>query len=121
MRPLVLVEDNESISEVLTEYLSGEGFVVHGVAETARRGLEILAELNELAVVLLDLVLPDASGEAFLDTLRSWGIDHRVIVISAAMPSRLAAARISPLVVEVFSKPFETSTLIQAIRRAAGD
>ena len=118
MRSLVLVEDNENISEVLAEYLSFEGFVVH-TAGTAKRGLELLAEMDELALVLLDLVLPDASGEAFLDALQSWGIDHRVIVISAVVPHRLDAVRTHPLVVGAFPKPFNLEELSAALRAAA--
>ena len=119
MRPLVLVEDHESISEVLAELLSMEGFSVvqTRTAEEARRALRAL---REPAVVLLDLVLPDEPGETVLEAL-THGHAHAVIVISAASPARLEATRGHPRVRGVFAKPFPIDELLAAIRRSAND
>lgn len=120
MRPVVLVDSDAITSKFLAEYLQDEGFRVF-IAGTAEGGLELLANLNEPSVVLMELVLPDAPGEAFLEALALWGREHRVIVMSSVLSHRLEDARASPLVVAALPEPFGLEELEAKVREAAGD
>ena len=60
LRTVLLVEDEESITEPLQEALAREGFAA-SVARTAAEALR-LAQAEPHDVVLLDVMLPDGSG-----------------------------------------------------------
>lgn len=57
---LLIIEDDEAIRDVLTYSLKGEGYQVYG-AGTGKGGLRLL-EQTEPDALLLDVMLPDASG-----------------------------------------------------------
>jgi two-component system, OmpR family, response regulator RegX3 len=68
-RAILLIEDEESISEPLSAALRQEGFDVR-VADTAEAGLEAFkARPHDL--VLLDVMLPDGDGKDVLREIRS--------------------------------------------------
>jgi two-component system, OmpR family, response regulator RegX3 len=75
-RTVLLVEDEESITEPLQEALAREGFD----ASVARTAAEALARARELDpdVVLLDVMLPDGSG---FDVCRELRRESRVPII----------------------------------------
>ena len=61
---LLLVEDEPDLKEALEEYLGACGFSVTS-AETAKEAF-LSAEVTPPRIVLSDLSLPDARGDAFL-------------------------------------------------------
>jgi len=76
MKSLLLVEDDERISQPLVRMLQAEGFRVHHV----EAGEAALAAVNETApdLVLLDLSLPDIDG---LDVCRRLRATHPILPI----------------------------------------
>jgi two-component system response regulator RegX3 len=68
-RRILLIEDEESISEPLERALGREGFDV-AVAATAAAGRERLRD-DEPDLVLLDVMLPDGDGRDILREIRS--------------------------------------------------
>ena len=65
---VVLIEDEESISEPLAAALNASGFAV-SVAATGAQGLELVGSQSP-QIVLLDLGLPDMDGRDVCRTLR---------------------------------------------------
>jgi DNA-binding response OmpR family regulator len=84
---VLVVEYEEPSREFLAQQLTDDGFEVFA-ADRARRALE-LAETTRLDLVLLDAVLPDASGFEVCTRLREsppgggWNRDVPVIMVSA--------------------------------------
>ena len=78
---ILLVEDEGDIAQPLQENLELEGFRVV-VAPTGGAAIKA-AQCDEPGLVILDLMLPDTSGEAVLRTLRSDGFDGPVLILSA--------------------------------------
>lgn len=68
VRPILLIDDDRDMAEMLAEYLGPEGFAVH-LAYTAARGLERLQE-GGLVLVILDVMLPDRDGFSALHEIR---------------------------------------------------
>lgn len=64
-RPLLIVDDDQDIREMLSDYLEAEGYSVTSVA-TGEEALERLAS-RRYRLVILDIMLPGMSG---LDVLR---------------------------------------------------
>ncbi|MCK4807591.1 MAG: response regulator, partial [Candidatus Aegiribacteria sp.] len=68
---LLIVEDDESLASLLKEYLQRHGFIV-SLLHKGSRALETVLETNP-DLVILDLMLPDASGLDICRELRaSW-------------------------------------------------
>lgn len=57
---ILIIDDDESLAEMLTEYLTGRGLQVDARAR-ARTGLEALSE-SQYDAVILDVMLPDGDG-----------------------------------------------------------
>ena len=81
MSELLLIDDDQELCELLTSWLSQEGFQVRACYDglTARKAL---AESNPDAVVL-DVMLPDGSGLELLKQLRTDYPDLPVLMLSA--------------------------------------
>lgn len=83
-RPTILVVDDEKpLADLYVTWLEDEYDVL--VEYGGEPALETLSEAR-IDVVLLDRQMPDLSGDEVLVTLRDWGIDARVSMVSAARP-----------------------------------
>lgn len=67
-KKILVVEDEEKIMEVLKAFLESKGFIVIA-AENGRKALELFDREN-ITLVLLDLMLPELSGEEVCRQLR---------------------------------------------------
>ncbi|MCA1830230.1 MAG: response regulator [Actinomycetota bacterium] len=119
-KPLILVvEDDPSVQNLLTMLLEGEGFEVI----TARDGLEGLVkmELQHPSLMVLDLMMPNVSGDRMIEEIRS---DPRlksvpIIVVSGrhdvhdAFDDVLGEGN-------VFAKPLDPSKLIERVEEILG-
>lgn len=76
MEPVLIVDDDEGLCELLRERLRGEGFALEA-AYDGERGLE-RALSGEHALVILDLMLPRLRG---LDVLRRLRVTSRIPVL----------------------------------------
>lgn len=119
-KPLILVvEDDPSVQNLLTMLLEGEGFDVIA----ARDGLEGLVkmELQHPALLVLDLMMPNVSGDRMIEEVRA---DPRlkavpIIVVSGrhdvhdAFDDVLGAEN-------VFAKPLDPAKLIERVEEILG-
>jgi CheY-like chemotaxis protein len=113
---VLVADDDEAVRAVLSTALQDEGF---GVA-VARDGSEALHAVRSahdaVAVVLLDLMMPNASGWWFLEALGRAGVRRpRVVVVTALDPARV---RLPVGVDAVVRKPFVLDHVIAAVRTA---
>jgi two-component system, sensor histidine kinase and response regulator len=84
IEPLALiVEDDEDINEIFGQALASAGFSIHSVRD-GQAALEFLKGMVP-HVVILDLHLPNVSGEAILKYIRSTpGLEKVRVVITTA-------------------------------------
>lgn len=78
---IVLIEDDQAISEFLTDVLSEQGYQVHNETRGAA-GLQLVEQLEPDAV-LLDLFLPDIKGETICRHIKDNYPEIKVIMITA--------------------------------------
>ncbi|MEC5317148.1 response regulator transcription factor [Enterococcus casseliflavus] len=114
---ILLIEDNEEIRCAIDSSLKKEGYKTISVA-TAEEGLLFLKK-QEVNLILLDLMLPKMSGEAFLYHL---GENNTVpIVVISAMNDEFTQIKLyNKKIEEYIVKPFSTNILalkIDAILR----
>ncbi|WHY76041.1 response regulator transcription factor [Neobacillus sp. WH10] len=77
---ILLIEDEESVSTVLKSYLEKEGYHVYCVL-TGLKGIEIF-KTEEINLVILDLMLPDISGEEVCKIIRQ-SSDVHIFMLTA--------------------------------------
>ena len=76
---ILVVEDEEKIADIVRAYLEKEGFAV-SVAGTGQKAISMLKE--GFSLVILDLMLPDISGEDICRTIRN-DSDLPIIILTA--------------------------------------
>jgi len=111
---VLLVEDDERISEPLVRVLRGEGFEVDHVA-TGARALGAVADARP-DLVLLDLTLPDVDG---LDVCRRIRADHRdlpIIMLTARAEEMDVIVGLNAGADDYVAKPFRLAELVARIR-----
>lgn len=113
-RPILVVDDDDTIAMTLESFLVEEGYKVM-VAHNGKEALE-RAEESSPAVILLDMKMPVMDGWAFASAYRQQGGPHApIIVMTAAHDSR---QRASEIVADGFiPKPFDLDDLLALIRR----
>ena len=68
MDNILIIEDEEKVSEILKAYLQKEGYSVY-CATKGMEGIKLFEKI-EFSLVILDLMLPDISGEEVCSVLR---------------------------------------------------
>ncbi|HDO36157.1 MAG TPA: response regulator transcription factor [Nitrospirae bacterium] len=76
---ILIVEDEQKIADIVKAYLEKEGFTIF-TAENGRRAIELLKE--GFGLIILDLMLPDISGEEICSTIRN-DSDIPIIMLTA--------------------------------------
>jgi two-component system, OmpR family, response regulator RegX3 len=112
-RTILLVEDEEAISEPLTRALERQGFEAV-VRETAAEAVDAFRE-RAPDLVLLDLMLPDGDGR---DVLREIRADSRVpvIVLTARGDELDRVVGLELGADDYVTKPFSAAELLARIR-----
>jgi DNA-binding response OmpR family regulator len=77
---ILVIDDEPSVHDVVRAYLEREGFIVYS-ARNGREGLE-LAESKQPSLLVLDLMLPDVSGEEICTELRRRS-DLAILILTA--------------------------------------
>lgn len=117
---ICLIDDNLSISGMLSKMLRLEGHEVEAVTD-GRSGLSAL-ENNSYDVVLLDIAMPEFSGIDILDGLNKSGKikGHNIAVITASL---ITEAEVNHLresgVKEILKKPVDREELFAFLERTS--
>lgn len=115
-KPLVLIIDDEpQIRRLLTVTLEANNYRVL-VALTGQEGL-VLAAQHRPSLVLLDLGLPDFSGQEVLRRLREWS-DTPIIILTVQDDEAGKVSALDDGADDYVTKPFNTSELLARIRVA---
>ena len=114
--PVLIIEDDPDLREMMAQLLQLEGFRAHTVAN-GREALDYLHHLHQgdrPEVILLDLMMPVMDGWAFRREQRSEPAlaDLPVIVLSALDPDRGA-----DIGVEFLKKPLDFDRLLELVRQ----
>ncbi len=119
---IMLVEDDMLLAQSLTDRLKDQGFHVDE-ADRGEDALE-LTDIYEYQVMILDLGLPDMSGDEVLNNLRAKNEHLPVLILSgeADVEARLSCLRAGTD--DYLTKPFNMDELVARlhalVRRANG-
>jgi len=110
---IVVIDDEQSVREVVRAYLEKDGFTVF-VAADGRDGLK-LAERHQPDLIVLDLMLPDVSGEEICRDIRGRS-DVPILMLTAKASED---ERIEGLLLgadDYLVKPFSPRELVARVR-----
>lgn len=117
-RSILLVEDDRTIREVVSELLADEGYAV----VTAGEGEQAIALLRDhrpppesLCLVILDMMLPVADGVQVLRALSSLGAYVPVVAMSADTGQLRRASQAGAE--DTLAKPFDVDQLLSVVAR----
>ncbi len=116
MDTILIVEDKESMLDMLKQTLEGEGFRVI----PARDGAEGIRRLSDerIGLVLTDLKLPKKDGFEVLKAVKEDNPLLPVIVMTAFGTIEIAVKAVKQGAYDFLTKPFDTDHLLVLIRRA---
>jgi DNA-binding response OmpR family regulator len=113
MRVLV-VEDDNGISQFLTQGLSEAGYAVD-VADNGLKGLDY-ALATEYDVLVIDIQLPQINGLELLKTLRSHQMQSPVLLLTARDAVQDRVMGLDAGADDYLVKPFDFSELLARLR-----
>ncbi|MGK5062737.1 nitrogen regulation protein NR(I) [Janthinobacterium sp. LB3P112] len=116
MKPIWIVDDDESIRWVLEKALARENLATKSFAN-ARDAIAAL-EFDTPQVLVSDIRMPGASGLELLQTVKSRFPGLPVIIITAFSDLDSAVAAFQGGAFEYLAKPFDIDKAVELIRRA---
>lgn len=117
-KKIAIIEDDIAISQMYRMKFEVEGFLVE-TAENGQTGLELIQQFQP-DIVLLDLMMPEMTGEEALRELRKqpWGTDVRVIILTNVSqeeaPKSLNELGVEAFIVKAEMTPKEVAELVKS-------
>jgi DNA-binding response OmpR family regulator len=112
---VLVVEDDAAIRRLVRMVLERAGYMV----ECASDGIEAVLKLgvNDYDAIILDLMMPNLDGFAFMNTLAENDPARlrRIIITSAASPT-VIAERMEGKPFDMLPKPFDINELARCVR-----
>ena len=112
-RPVLIVDDDQSILTTISEILELEGYPFITASDGAEAVRRIVAE--QPVMVLLDMRMPVLNGWEVARTLREQGVMVPLVVMTAAQDARLWSEQIGAA--GFLAKPFDLEDLLATIAR----
>ncbi len=110
---ILIVDDEPYIREILSRLLADEGY--HCVtAANVDAAWKLLAE-NDIALILLDLMMPQKSGMVILHKVREKHPDIVILVVSALDRPELVAGTLELGAYGYITKPFDDDELLNHV------
>ncbi|HRP69622.1 MAG TPA: response regulator transcription factor [Turneriella sp.] len=109
---IAIVEDDDSIRELLAEHLKEAGYRVSAFFSAEQLERKLDAQYN---LTLLDIMLPGKSGLQLLKDIRAKGVDFPVILITASESDVHIDAALSDGANDYIVKPFNLKHLLLKI------
>lgn len=117
MAKIAIVEDDLAISQMYRIKFESEGYTVE-TAENGKLGLALL-ETMKPDIVLLDLMMPEMTGDKVLEQLRktAWGKNMKVVVLTnmgeQEIPPEVKKLGVSDVVLKADMTPRQVAELVK--------
>jgi DNA-binding response OmpR family regulator len=119
MARILVIDDEESIRELLCTVLSRKGHEVL-LADGGQRGVDLFQKKHP-ELTILDLHMPDITGIDVLKSIRAQDEQAHVIILTGYGTEDAVAMARALGVTDILNKEFSLHELGAAIKRAIGD
>lgn len=117
---ILVVDDEDYVRELAMRILERSGYTTIA-ASNGKEALEIYArERSNIALVILDFIMPHMSGEKCLEEILKICPQAKVILSTGHTFSQDEHERLGDLTVGIVSKPYQLERLLGAVRAALG-
>jgi DNA-binding response OmpR family regulator len=117
MPKIAIIEDDQTIAQMYRLKFEAEGYTVQ-TAENGKLGLE-LSESMKPDIILMDLMMPEMTGDQMLEKLRAtdWGKDIKVIVLTnmgeQEIPTKVKELGVSGIILKADMTPRQVAELVK--------
>ena len=117
MTKIAIIEDDPAISQMYRFKFEAEGFQVE-TADNGKLGLE-LAEKMKPDIILLDLMMPEMTGDEMLEKLRAtdWGAPIKVIILTNVgeqeIPDKIRQLNVSGVILKANMTPRQVADMVK--------
>ena len=112
-RPVLIIEDDETLSGILTEYLDESQEFAVSTAPSIEAAEKHLADENaHFDAVILDIGLPDGDGRDYCARLRRQGHSMPIIILTGASDETDVVRGLDSGASDYIAKPFRASELL---------
>ena len=117
MTKIAIIEDDRVISQMYRIKFESEDYDVE-TAENGKLGLDLIENMNP-DIILLDLMMPEMTGDIMLAKLRktSWGKDVKVIVLTNVgeqeIPDSVRKLNVSAVILKADMTPSQVVDLVK--------
>ncbi len=114
---IAIIEDDIAISQMYRIKFEGEGYQVE-TAENGKLGLELCEKMRP-DIVLLDLMMPEMTGDQMLAQMRktTWGKDTMVVILTNVgeqeIPEPVKELGVSAVILKADMTPRQVAELVQ--------
>ena len=113
--PLLLLEDNADVRDLLVEALSDDAFEVYAAATISAAQAPVAERGDSFAAAVLDVSLPDGDGRQLCAELRRQGFHWPVILLSGLSSEDDVACGLEAGADDYLVKPFSIAELLARI------
>ena len=114
---ILVVDDEASIRQITRQTLEAFGYRVLVATDGANAVVQYATRGADIAVVLLDMMMPIMDGSATIRVLRNLNPAVRIIAVSGLYSHERAAQAEALGIDEFLPKPFTADTLLTALRQ----
>lgn len=115
---LLVVEDNQSVADLMQKVLCSAGYTVI-CASNGREALELFeSRPGEIDLIVTDVIMPEMGGVQLVSALRAAQHSPRVLFVSGYTSHELSRLDDIDGRVDLLRKPFHTRDLIRRVARA---
>jgi len=116
-RPILIVEDDETLRELLAEHLAdGNGFTVVTAATLEAADAALNNKDSRFDAVILDIGLPDGDGRDYCVKLRRQGHKMPVIMLTGSDAEADVVRGLDSGANDYIAKPFRSNELLARLR-----
>lgn len=118
MTKIAIIEDDQAISQMYRMKFEAEGYDVE-TAANGKVGLQLAEEMNP-DIILLDLMMPEMSGDEMLAKMREtdWGKDINVIILTnmgeQEAPEELKSLGVKKFIVKAEMTPRQVAEMVKS-------
>ncbi len=123
MPKVAIIEDDQAISQMYRFKFEAEEYEVE-TAENGKLGLELIEDMKP-DIILLDLMMPEMTGDEMLAELRKqpWGKDIKVVILTnkgeQEIPESVLALNVSAVILKANMTPRQVAELVKQQLTAA--
>ncbi|HVX48472.1 MAG TPA: response regulator [Candidatus Saccharimonadales bacterium] len=117
MAKIAIIEDDQAISQMYRFKFEAEGYDVQ-TAENGKLGLELVQSMKP-DIILLDLMMPEMTGDELLVKMRAtaWGKDIKVIILTnmgeQEIPEAVKKLNVSDVILKADMTPRQVADVVK--------